>query len=473
LISFKKLNKCVTYSIGIQLDIPREIELEIIKEAKKITVALRAQECCEYCFSQYRYSPDPFSIEHIIPIPTGGSNDLDNLAFACQGCNSRKYIHTKHGFLSKIMSCKMGEYFKYVYENLILTKISLIMQDRRHFLQRLLGVGASMSLFSFSWKETPNDTYRGTAASLPLILCSRGAGWGEKVLTPAWERLADTESILDAVEAGANVVELDPEDTSVGYGGLPNEEGIVSLDASIMYGPTHNCGSVAGIEHIKTPCSVARLVMERTDHMMLVGEGALRFAKAHGFKEEDLLTDRSRKIWLRWKENLSDQDDWFPPADGDYELDNRPGGTINVLGIDKNGDVAGITTTSGLFGKIPGRIGDSPIIGAGLYLDNAVGAAGATGRGEEVIRTCGSFLLVEKMRDGLTPQEACEFVCKRIIDINGGADKVDFNDKFVAINVDGEVGCASIRGSADYKPQAAYYSDAGFEVLEGTYMIEQ
>ncbi len=347
------------------------------------------------------------------------------------------------------------------------------MQNRRHFLHKVLGAGASMSLFSFKWRDFPQEARSRVQGQIPIVMCSRGEGWGEKVLTPAWDKLNDTGSILDAVEAGANVVELDPEDTSVGYGGLPNEDGIVSLDASIMYGPTHNCGSVAGIERIKTPCSVARLVMERTDHMMLVGEGALRFAIAHGFKEENLLTDRSRRIWLRWKENLSDNDDWFPPADGDYGLEKRPGGTINVLGIDKDGNVAGITTTSGLFGKIPGRIGDSPIIGAGLYVDNAVGAAGATGRGEEVIRTCGSFLLVEKMRDGLSPQEACEFVCQRIIDINGGSANVDFNDKFVAVNVAGEVGCASIRGSQSYIPKAAYYTADGFGVHEGSYLIEE
>ncbi|MDP6396803.1 MAG: isoaspartyl peptidase/L-asparaginase, partial [Candidatus Marinimicrobia bacterium] len=175
--------------------------------------------------------------------------------------------------------------------------------------------------------------------------------------------------------------------------------------------------------------------------------------------------------WLRWKENLSDEDDWFPPKDGNYDID-RTTGTINVLAVDGNGDMAGITTTSGLSWKIPGRIGDSPIIGAGLYVDNEVGAVGATGRGEELLRSCGSFFGVEQMRAGKSPQEACEAVCQRIIDINGGKDKIDFSDKMVAVNKDGEVGCAAIRGSKGREPELAYWSKKGFKVLKGTYLIE-
>ncbi len=306
----------------------------------------------------------------------------------------------------------------------------------------------------------------------PLLLCSRGEYWGEKVLKPGWEILSNGGNILDAVEQSAMVTELDPQDTSVGYGGLPNEDGIVQLDASFMDGKTHNCGSVAALENIKTPSSVARLVMERTDHIHLVGEGALWFAKAHGFKEEDLLTDQSRRKWLRWKENISEDDDWLSPEDGDYGIKERPTGTINILAIDTNGDLAGCTTTSGLFGKIPGRVGDSPIIGAGLYVDNEVGAAGATGRGEEILRTCGSFYVIEQMRQGKTPQEACEALCKRIIDLNGGVKNVDFNDKLVAINKNGEVGCASIRGREGREPSAAFMTESGFKVVKGTYMIE-
>jgi N4-(beta-N-acetylglucosaminyl)-L-asparaginase len=345
------------------------------------------------------------------------------------------------------------------------------MSNRRKFIERAVGLGLSLPLFPAIVKASTEYSNPVKAAKGPLILCSRGEYWGKKVLDPAWEKLK-TGNILDAIEAGANVVELDPEDNSVGYGGLPNEEGIVQLDASIMYGPTHNCGSVMALEGVKTPCSVARLVMERTDHMVLAGEGAQRFARAHGFKIEELLTDRSRRIWLRWRENISDRDDWLPPSDGNYGLE-RSTGTINVLGIDGDGKVAGITTTSGLFGKIPGRVGDSPIIGAGLYVDNKVGAAGATGRGEEVIRICGSFYVVQLMEQGKTPQEACELACKKIVDINGGPTKADVDDKFVAINVNGEVGVASIKGRKDSLPEAAYYSAEGFKVVSGTYLIDR
>ncbi len=344
-----------------------------------------------------------------------------------------------------------------------------IMGSRRKFIQKTLGLGMALPLMSTKMASLGLGKKRD--GEVPIILCSRGESWGKKVLAPGWEKLQKNESLLDALEVSANVTELDPDDMSVGYGGLPNEDGVVQLDASIMYGPTHNCGSVAGIEGIKTPSSVARLVMERTNHIHLVGEGALRFAKAHGFKEEDLLTDKARRMWLRWKENLSDKDDRLPPEDGDYGLD-RPTGTINVLGIDQEGNIAGITTTSGLFGKIPGRIGDSPIIGAGLYVDNEVGAAGATGLGEEVIRTCGSFYVVERMREGMSPQEACEAICKRIIDINGGEKNVDFNDKFVAVNKSGEVGVAQIQGNDNWKPELAYQTPSGFKVVKGSYLIE-
>jgi N4-(beta-N-acetylglucosaminyl)-L-asparaginase len=307
-----------------------------------------------------------------------------------------------------------------------------------------------------------------------MILCSRGEAWGKKILEPAWKALQLSRNILDAIEAGANVCELDPEDTSVGYGGLPNERGVVQLDASIMYGPTHKCGSVACLEKIKRACSVARLVMERTDHTMLVGEGALDFARAHGFPEENLLTEKARLKWLEWKENLSDQDDWLPPVDGIYIEGERKRGTVNVLGMGYMHDVAGITTTSGLFGKIPGRVGDSPIIGAGLYVDNEVGAAGATGRGEEVIRTCGSFLLVEKMRSGMSPQKACMSVIERIVEINGGPGKINFNVKMVAMNLAGESGVASI--FPDDENQTTYASminSEGFRLIKGESLLHE
>lgn len=342
------------------------------------------------------------------------------------------------------------------------------MTNRRDFITSAAGLGASLPLLA----ALPGRAQEKSNPRRPLILCSRGEDWADKVLRPGWSVLEGGGNILDAVEKSARVTELDPEDRSVGYGGLPNEDGVVQLDASFMDGRTHNCGSVAALENIKTPSSVARLVMERTDHIHLVGAGALQFARAHGFREENLLTDESRKIWLRWKENLSDKDDWLPPKDGDYNLDKRPTGTINILALDALGNLAGCTTTSGLFGKLPGRIGDSPIIGAGLYVDNEVGAAGATGRGEEILRTCGSFFVVEQMRSGKSPRQACEALCQRIVDINGGVDRVDFNDKIVAINRDGEAGCAAIRGTRNRPPKAAIISAAGVKIVEGSYLIE-
>ena len=341
------------------------------------------------------------------------------------------------------------------------------MIDRRKFIKTLSALGISIP----SMKSELLGKTSTAKKDNPIILCSRGEQWGRKVLKPGWDILRKNGKLLDAIEKSANVTELDPNDTSVGYGGLPNEDGVVQLDAQIMNGPDHNCGSVACLEGIKTPCSVARLVMERTDHIHLVGKGAQDFARMHGFKVENLLTESTRKIWVEWKENLSDKDDYFPPADGNYNHD-RTTVTINVLGVNKNGDVAGITTTSGLAWKIPGRVGDSPIIGAGLYVDNEVGAVGATGRGEEMIRSCGSFLGVEYMRNGMSPQEACEAVCKRIIDINGGPSKVDFNDKIVALSKDGEVGCAAIQGRKGGEPTVAAWSKKGFKATKGTYLIE-
>src|SRR5258706_13345797 len=342
------------------------------------------------------------------------------------------------------------------------------MGHRREFIQSLGLMGLSLS--SISKLIDPKKRVIPSSKTDAIMMCSRAEFWGRKVLEPAWETYNDTGSILDAIETGANVCELDPNDMSVGYGGLPNERGVVQLDASIMYGPTYRCGSVAALENIKRACSVARVVMERTDHMMLVGAGALEFAIAHGFPVENLLTEEARLKWLEWKENLSDKDDWIPPVDGDYKSKSRKGGTINVLGMGTKGDVAGITTTSGLFAKIPGRVGDSPIIGAGLYVDNEVGAAGATGRGEEVIRTCGSFLLVEKMKAGMSPQKACEFVLERIVEINGGLDKVEFNVKMVAMNIDGETGVASITAEDHLPPFASVITSNGYKLITGKAM---
>ena len=335
--------------------------------------------------------------------------------------------------------------------------------SRRDFFKNAAGVGLGISFFErFLFKR---GVQTGASAGLPVVISS--GGHGLKANEASWEILIKGGSSLDAVERGANVIESDPEDMSVGIGGLPNEEGEVELDASIMSGADRNAGAVGAIKYIENPCSVARLVMERSDHVMLVGMGALRFALAHGFKKKDLLTDKARERWLRWKENLSDRDDWFPPPTLKEEEDVfQTYGTINVLAVDVQGNISGITTTSGLAFKIPGRLGDSPIIGAGLYVDNDVGAAGATGRGEEVIKTCGSFMVVENMRQGMSPQEACEDVVQRIIKWHGG--KVDFRDNFVAVNKKGETGAASIQKGFRY----AVYNEKGNNLYEATYPLD-
>jgi len=355
---------------------------------------------------------------------------------------------------------------------------------RRGFLKAGGAAGVGLSIFSNIGAAYGKNTRR-RIRQVPIILNSksgRNTELGHRANSTGWDILSSGGDALDAVEKGANVIELDPNDTSVGYGGLPNEEGVVQLDSQVIDGKTYNFGAVGCIENIKTPCSVARLVMERSDHIMLVGAGALKFAKAHGFKEENLLTENARKIWLNWKENVSDNDDWLAPKkkggnediQEDYDEDdywnNRLHGTVNVLSVDSRGDVAGITTTSGLAWKIPGRCGDSPIIGAGLYVDNKVGAAGATGRGEEVIKVCGSFMVIEFMRNGMGPQEACEAICKRIIDNYGG--NVDFNDKFVALSKDGELGCANVRGRKGRKPTLVYCVDGERKVYTGENVLE-
>ncbi|MFC1731849.1 N(4)-(beta-N-acetylglucosaminyl)-L-asparaginase [candidate division KSB1 bacterium] len=360
---------------------------------------------------------------------------------------------------------------------------------RRGFLKTGSAAGIGLSIFSQTGAAFGKNTRR-VQTRRPIILNSHGGRpgnrnvLGESGNTAAWEFLGNNGTAMDAVERCANTIEVDPEDTSVGYGGLPNEEGVVQLDASCADGKTYNYGAVGCIENIKTPASVARLVMERTDHIMLVGAGALEFAKAHGFQEENLLTEKARLIWLNWKESMSDRDDWLPPPrtgrgggsledeydEFDYAKDGKIHGTVNCLAVDPNGDIAGITTTSGLSYKIPGRCGDSPIIGAGLYVDNNVGAAGATGRGEEVIKTCGSFLLVEFMRQGMTPQQACEAICQRIIDNYGGT--VDFNDKFVALNKNGDIGCANVQGRRGSEPTLVYMVDGRNELYVGKNVIE-
>jgi len=268
-----------------------------------------------------------------------------------------------------------------------------------------------------------------SAGKIKVISSGNGAAATKK----AWEMIAAGSDPIDAVVAGVAIVEDDPNDTSVGYGGLPNERGIVELDAAVMHGPTHNAGAVASLQNIRHPAQVALHVMRRSDHVLLVGAGALEFAKAHGFPEENLLTDHSRRIWLRWKETMSEKDDWLPDpnekdpdvaaffekntvllSEGSRRRFRRPTGTIHCAGIAANGDISCTTTTSGMAFKIPGRVGDSPIIGAGLYCDNEVGSCGSTGRGEANLQNLCSFAGVELMRNGASPEEAGMEILRRV-----------------------------------------------------------
>jgi N4-(beta-N-acetylglucosaminyl)-L-asparaginase len=316
---------------------------------------------------------------------------------------------------------------------------------RRNFVSSLMKTGI---ILPFVGKGGRGGKQSQGRTNRPLIVTSKtNPAVKEQITTTAWEELQKGGSPLDASEKATNVSEIDPRDPTVGYGGDPNEEGFLQLDASVMNGADfNNAGAVAALENIKTPCSVARLVMERTDHLMLVGKGALRFAKMHGFKEEDLLTEEARQHWVEWKENLSNRDYYLPPIKKDKP---EGGGTINVLVLGANGDIAGVTSTVGHHFKIVGRVGDSPIIGAGLYVDNDVGAAGATGHGAEAIKVCASFLTVEKMREGMSPQDACRNVCQRVIDRHGG--KPLFGLKIVSLNKNGDYGCCAVRGRLDKK----------------------
>jgi N4-(beta-N-acetylglucosaminyl)-L-asparaginase len=277
----------------------------------------------------------------------------------------------------------------------------------------------------------------------PLVIAS---GNGVTACSIAMDWMRAGKDTLDAAIAGVNTVELDPKDHSVGYGGLPNEDGVVELDASCMHGPTRRGGAVGALRGIKTPSKVAKMVMEQTDHMFLVGEGALRYAKTMGFQEEELLTEESRQMWLVWKRSLRDanqHNNWVPGLDApvdkkkgafnleqlkrefpnaneqllaeamDYAI-HPPHGTINCIALNEKGEMSAVTTTSGMAWKIPGRVGDSPIIGGGLWVDQDFGAAGSTGRGEENLRVCGAHTCVENLRHGMSAKDAALDALKRL-----------------------------------------------------------
>ncbi|MDR8392103.1 N(4)-(beta-N-acetylglucosaminyl)-L-asparaginase [Aliifodinibius sp. S!AR15-10] len=301
--------------------------------------------------------------------------------------------------------------------------------DRKKFLwTSLLGALIPAGKFSFSGKS---EQVVG-----PVVIST----WdNRKANRAAWDILSKAGTALDAVEAGARVPEADPADHSVGYGGYPDRTGKVTLDACIM-NEESRCGSVAFLQDIKHPVSVARKVLESSPHVMLVGEGARQFAMKQGFKKENLLTDHAREVWESWKKNPE-----FPVTSWDKYINHD---TIGILALDEQGNLSGACTTSGIGMKMHGRVGDSPLIGAGLFVDKEIGAAAATGVGEEVIRVAGSHLVVELMRHGSSPVEACKQAVDRIVSNNGG--QMEGQVGFLALNKNGEYGGYSIQPGYSY-----------------------
>ncbi len=278
---------------------------------------------------------------------------------------------------------------------------------------------------------------------------------GLKAVELAVQRMSEGWRPVDAAVAGVELVANDPEDDSVGLGGLPNEDGVVELDACVMEGTTGLGGAVAALQNVKNPAQVALKVMRHTDHVLLVGEGALRFARAHGFKEENLLTERSRKKWLEWREKRSKIDDWVSPDENGADRDwwqkfKHKTGTIHLGAVATNGDVGSCTTTSGLAFKLAGRVGDSPLLGCGNYCDNDVGTGGATGRGEACILANGGSFVVHQMALGKSPTDACMEAVKRVVRLTrikrllDGKGRPDFQVQFYATSKAGQVGAASL-----------------------------
>lgn len=322
------------------------------------------------------------------------------------------------------------------------------MNSRRKFLFNIglgsIGIGLIPKV-SFSQGLKPK-------VNKPIVLSTWD--FGLRANEEAWKILSAGGTAVDAVEQGVRLTEADPTERSVGYGGRPDRDGIVTLDACIMDDKA-NIGSVAGLENIKHPISVARAVMDKTPHVMLVGAGALQFAKEQGFPEENLLTPESEKEWKEWLKTAK-----YEPV---VNIENHD--TIGMIALDEYGNLSGACTTSGMAYKMHGRVGDSPIIGAGLYVDNEIGAATATGHGEEVIRTVGSHLVVELMRHGKSPQMACEEAVKRIVKFteNRGKTLENIQVGFIALNKKGEYGAYCIHPGFNF----AKYDSKGNELIKG------
>jgi N4-(beta-N-acetylglucosaminyl)-L-asparaginase len=324
------------------------------------------------------------------------------------------------------------------------------MSTRRKFLQSSV-IGSAAVLAGQKVMASSGMTEKAIKGK-PIVISTWD--FGKAANAEAWTILGNGGRALDAVEAGVKIPEADPSNRSVGYGGLPDRDGHVTLDACIM-DEKYNCGSVMALEHIMHPISVARLVMEKTPHIVLAGDGALQFALANGFKKENLLTPESEQIWKNWlKESKYEPEMNIENRLYNKEKDPMPGGpdnhdTIGMVAMDAQGDFSGACTTSGLAFKIHGRVGDSPIIGAGLYVDNEVGAATSTGVGEEVIRIVGSHLVVELMRQGMSPEKACKHAVERIIKRSPEKSK-KIQVGFLALNKKGEYGAYALQKGFSY-----------------------
>lgn len=384
--------------------------------------------------------------------------------------------------------------------------------SRREFLKR---AGIAAGAGSVAPALAARELRAGMAAVRgPLIRVRRArpvaisSANGLRATERAMEVIAETGETLEAVVSGVNLVEADPEDMTVGYGGLPNADGSVQLDSQVWHGPTRGAGAVGALEGFVHPSRVAVAVMRYTDHVLLVGQGAARFAREMGFEETELLTEASRRRWLAWRARQSEDDDYLTPEQSGEPIRRfedpagpgaleateegrtglldpaegarsswdgvRPWGTIHLSAVSAEGEVSAVTTTSGLFFKVPGRVGDSPLPGCGCYCDNDVGSAGSTGRGEAVIKTVGAHTIVEEMRRGVHPTDACLTALRRIVDWTVESrllredGRPNFNVNYYAVSVEGEHGAAALWSG----PRHAVHDGREGRIQDSAYLFE-
>lgn len=331
------------------------------------------------------------------------------------------------------------------------------MTTRRNFIKTSAFATAALIANRSAATTSEEEPYILSGGRMPVVISTWD--FGLKANEGAWEILSRKGKALDAVEAGVKITEADPAERSVGYGGRPDRDGRVTLDACIM-DENANIGSVACLEHIIHPVSVARAVMEKTPHVMFVGDGALQFALEQGFKKENLLTAESEREWKEWLKTGN-----YKPV---VNIENHD--TIGMIAMDVNGDLSGACTTSGMAFKMHGRVGDSPVIGAGLYVDNEVGAATATGHGEEVIRIAGCHLVVELMRQGKTPEQACKEAVNRVVKLTAKRKRnlKDIQVGFIALNKKGQYGSYCVQSGFNY----AVYNAKGNNLIEAGYYLK-